>query len=91
MILPPEIFSKIQSELELSADPEFREKIRDYFKMDVSNYLGVRIERVVLHQFPFSANDRMVRLTDVTIIAFATDEIQFAVGCRNVFAVQNRR
>ncbi len=46
MILPPEIFTKIQSELELSADPEFREKIGDYFKMDVSNYLGVRLPLV---------------------------------------------
>lgn len=33
-------------DLERKADNEYREKIRDYFKMDVSNYYGVRIPLV---------------------------------------------
>lgn len=37
------IFSQIQKELDLNANQEYREKIRDHFKMDVSNYLGVKI------------------------------------------------
>jgi len=37
------IFPTLKLELERSADKKFREKIRDYFKMDVSNYLGVRL------------------------------------------------
>ena len=40
------IFSELQQELELNADTKYREKIRDYFKMDVSNFLGVRIPLV---------------------------------------------
>ena len=41
-----EIFPPLQLELELNADEKFREKIHDYFKMDVSNYLGVRLPLV---------------------------------------------
>ena len=37
------IFSQIQKDLDLNADQEYREKIRDHFKMDVSNFLGVKI------------------------------------------------
>jgi 3-methyladenine DNA glycosylase AlkD len=40
------IFLPLQQELERNADKQFREKIRDYFKMDVSNYLGVRLPLV---------------------------------------------
>jgi len=37
------IFPQIQLELDHNADKKYREKVRDYFKMDVTNYLGVRI------------------------------------------------
>lgn len=40
------ILSQIQTELEKNADKEYREKVRDYFKMDVTNYLGVKIPLV---------------------------------------------
>lgn len=40
------IFSEIQTELNIKADKEYRDKIRDHFKMDVSNFLGVRIPLV---------------------------------------------
>ena len=40
------LFSEIQKELDLKADKQYREKIRDHFKMDVSNFLGVRIPLV---------------------------------------------
>lgn len=40
------IFPPLQKELERNADKQFREKIRDYFKMDVSKYLGVRLPLV---------------------------------------------
>lgn len=41
-----EILAQLQFDLERNADNEYREKIRDYFKMDVSNYYGVRIPLV---------------------------------------------
>lgn len=40
------IFAQILKELDLNADQKYREKIRDHFKMDVSNFLGVRIPLV---------------------------------------------
>ncbi len=40
------VFSEIQTDLDLTADKDYREKIRDHFKMDVSNFLGVRIPLV---------------------------------------------
>lgn len=40
------LFSQIQSDLDSKADKEFRDRIRDYFKMDVSNYLGVKLPLV---------------------------------------------
>ena len=40
------LFNQIQKELELNSDKEYRIHIQDYFKMDVSNYLGVRIPLV---------------------------------------------
>ena len=40
------IFSDIQKELTANADKKYREKIRDHFNMDVSNFLGVRIPLV---------------------------------------------
>lgn len=41
-----EILPKLQAELDKNADKEYREKVRDYFKMDVTNYLGVKIPLV---------------------------------------------
>ncbi|GJM15423.1 MAG: hypothetical protein DHS20C13_07500 [Thermodesulfobacteriota bacterium] len=41
-----EILPKLQAELDKNADKKYREKVRDYFKMDVANYLGVKIPLV---------------------------------------------
>ena len=41
-----ELFREIQSELDQRADKEYREHIGVYFKMDVSNYLGIRLPLV---------------------------------------------
>jgi len=40
------IFREIQAELNTKADEEYRILVRDHFKMDVSNFLGVRIPLV---------------------------------------------
>lgn len=40
------LFAKIQVDLDRNSDNKYREKIRDYFKMDVENYLGVRLPLV---------------------------------------------
>jgi len=41
-----DIFHKIESELKMNTDKNYRIVIRDHFNMDVSNFLGVRIPLV---------------------------------------------